>query len=142
MRGKLLIFLNLPWLVFGLLNILFLHTNFQEFSAMLMWYYQFSILGILMFPTVSTLLPKLPDKGYAISRIVSILVLFYLNWILTSIGLLKFNSPSLSFCLVITMFLSHMVPHQEEDLFALMKEKLEGGVYLPLCFQCLPLYSK
>ncbi len=123
MRGKFLIFLNLPWLVLGILNIFFLHTDHQEFISMLMWYYQFSLLGLLVFPMVATMLPKLPDKGYAISRIISLLILFFINWILTSLGILEFTSPSLSFCLVITMFISHIMPHHEEDLFALAREK-------------------
>ncbi len=122
MRGRFLIFINLPWILLSILNHFFLHTEHQDFIRLLMWYYQFTLLGVLMFPTISTLLPKLPDKGYAISRITSLLVLFFINWLGTSIGLMTFTAPALSFCLLLLIILSHLIPHQEEDLFELMRE--------------------
>ncbi len=123
MRGRFLVAINLPWILLSILNYFFFHCDYQDFIRLLMWYYQFSLLGVLMFPTISTLMPKLPDRGYAISKIISILALFYINWMGTSIGILTFSGPSLSFCLLLLLVLSHLIPHQEADLFELMREK-------------------
>lgn len=121
MRGRFLIFVNLPWIVLSILNYFFFYTDYQDFIALLMWYYQFVILGVLLFPSVATVMTKLPDRGYAISKILSVLFLFYLNWIGTSVGILSFTPSSLTFCLLILIVASHLVPNKEADLFKLLR---------------------
>ena len=123
MKGKFLLLANLPWILLSFLNYFFFHSEQHQLISILMWYYQWVFIGILMFPMVSTLLPRLPDKGYALSKIISIILLFYLNWILTNIGILSFSGPSLSFCLITLLALSHIIPHKEADLFKLLKDK-------------------
>lgn len=123
MKGKFLLLLSLPCIVLTILNPFFFHASKIELISLIMWFYQYSMIGILLFPTVATIFPKLPDKGYSLSKLFSIILLFYINWIFTSLGLMEFSAPSLSFSLLLLMILSHIIPHKDEDLFALIYEK-------------------
>ena len=51
------------------------------------WYLTATALGWLAFPLVFRLFPALPERGYAFSRTVGLLVWGYIFWLLTSLGL-------------------------------------------------------
>jgi len=63
--------------------------------------------GLAVFPLVSRVCGRLPDKGYAISKVVGLLLVTYVSWILASARLLQFGSVSvyLSFALVLAVSL-------------------------------------
>jgi YYY domain-containing protein len=57
--------------------------------SLFLWYLIISILGLAAFPLVYHFLPALEDRGYALSRILGLLLWGYLFWLLGSLGILK-----------------------------------------------------
>lgn len=55
----------------------------------ILWYLLLSILGFVSFPITFKVLPFLADRGYAIARVVGLLIWSYIFWILTSFGILS-----------------------------------------------------
>ncbi|GAB4496381.1 MAG: DUF2298 domain-containing protein [Anaerolineales bacterium] len=58
----------------------------------LLWYVLLSVLGWLAFPLAYRLLSALPERGYAFSRTLGVLLWGYAFWLLTSLGVLQ-NTP-------------------------------------------------
>lgn len=57
----------------------------------ILWYLNITILGILAFPLAFRLLPRLPGRGYGLSRTLGLLLWGYLYWLLGSLGFLGNN---------------------------------------------------
>lgn len=55
----------------------------------LAWYLAIAVLGALAFPIVHRLFPALEDRGYALTRIVGLLLWAYVFWLLASLGLAR-----------------------------------------------------
>jgi YYY domain-containing protein len=53
--------------------------------ALILWYLLITLIGLLAFPLAYRLLPFLPDRGYAISRALGLLITSYLFWLLASL---------------------------------------------------------
>ncbi len=56
------------------------------------WYLTLILLGLLAFPLVYSLFPKLADRGYSLSRAAGMLVWSYAFWLLTSLGISENNT--------------------------------------------------
>ncbi len=56
------------------------------------WYFLFFVLGWLTFPLAFRLFRRLPDKAYALSRTLGLLLWGFAFWLLTSLGVLQ-NQP-------------------------------------------------
>lgn len=54
--------------------------------SFLLWYLSVSLVGLAAFPLALRLLPALPDRGYAFSRALGLLVWGYSFWLLASLG--------------------------------------------------------
>ncbi len=52
------------------------------------WYLAVSLVGIVAYPLISTLLPRLPDRGYIFARVFGLLSWGYLYWLLGVLGIL------------------------------------------------------
>jgi len=50
-------------------------------AALLGWWFMIEILGILALPITLILLRHLPEKGYAFSKVVALLMVGYFSWI-------------------------------------------------------------
>ncbi|MBU0510201.1 MAG: hypothetical protein KJ638_00675 [Chloroflexi bacterium] len=74
--------------------------------SFLLWYLLISTLGLLTFPLAYRLLPGLPDRGYALSRIMGLLLWGYLFWLLGSLGILNNDVGGELFALLIVAMLS------------------------------------
>lgn len=57
--------------------------------SLFFWYVTITITGLLVFPLSYRLLPALTDRGYALSRILGLLLWVYLFWLLGSLGILN-----------------------------------------------------
>ncbi len=69
----------------------------QPALAAAVWWLAVILLGWLAFPLAFVTLSGLPDRGYALSRILSLLVISYLAWLPASVNLLPFTRSTLWF---------------------------------------------
>ncbi len=65
------------------------------------WYIVITILGLLTFPLAYRLLPALPDRGYALSRSLGLLIWAFVFWLTVSLGLSQNNVGGLLLALAI-----------------------------------------
>lgn len=65
------------------------------------WILLIQTIGIIFFPVCHALFNKLPDKGYSISKILSLIFLTYLAWLINSIQWIGFSQISLISLLII-----------------------------------------
>lgn len=72
----------------------------------LSWYLVITLLGWLAFPIAWRLFPALPDRGYAFSRTVGLLIWGYIFWLFTSLGLSQNDAGGLLFGLLALALLS------------------------------------
>lgn len=70
------------------------------------WYVIFVGLGWLTFPLTYSLLGKLADRGYTLSRILGFLIWGYVFWGLTSLGILQNHPGGILFGLVLVVGIS------------------------------------
>jgi hypothetical protein len=59
---------------------------FADVLAALRWWAILLLLGLSAFPLAHYLLRGLPDRGYAISKMLGILIVSYIFWLLGTIG--------------------------------------------------------
>jgi len=69
--------------------------------ALLLWYFLITVMGWVVWPMVYRLLPGLPDRGYAFTRALGLLLTGYVFWLLTSLGLLQNTAGGILFALLI-----------------------------------------
>ncbi len=119
MKKAFLAFL-LPWPTLLLLNLFFFHLSALELSGLVFWYFLISLLGLLIFPLVKQGFKGLADGGYGLSKLLSLLLLYYVNWMGTNIGVLNFSNAALSFSLLLLMIVPHFILKKENDLVDLM----------------------
>lgn len=72
----------------------------------LSWYLIVSFVGFLSFPLVYRLFSALPSRGYAIARILGILLWGYLFWIFTSLGITNNDIGGILLALTILLILT------------------------------------
>ena len=69
--------------------------NGRPALAAVVWWLAVILLGWLAFPLTFTTLRGLPDRGYALSRILSLLLISYFGWITASLNLLPNSRTTL-----------------------------------------------
>lgn len=72
----------------------------------LFWYLTLTLLGWLTFPLAYRMLPALPDRGYAFSRILGLLLWGYGFWLLGSLGVLYNDRGGILLALALVLVLS------------------------------------
>ena len=78
----------------------------SDIFAAVKWWAVLSILGLAALPLTMQLLGRLPDKGYAFSKMVGLLIVSYIFWLLGSLGVLGNNLGSIIFALIFLVVLS------------------------------------
>ncbi|MDY6867845.1 MAG: DUF2298 domain-containing protein [Chloroflexota bacterium] len=73
---------------------------------LLSWYVIILVIGWLTFPLAYRLLGKLPDRGYALSRALGLLLWGFIFWIFCSLGVLRNNPGGILFALILLLALS------------------------------------
>ncbi len=61
--------------------------NKYPYLGLVIWYVFIFLLGLFTYPLARRALPGLADKGYALSRILGLVLLAYLSWMAGSLGL-------------------------------------------------------
>ena len=67
----------------------------QPVLAAVVWWMAVIVLGWLVFPLTYMVLRGLPDKGYALARILSLLLISYFTWLVASFGWLPHSQSTL-----------------------------------------------
>lgn len=71
--------------------------------AFMSWYLIVTCLGWVVWPLAFRLLPGLPDRGYTLSRALSLMLVGYVFWLLTSLGLLRNTVGGILFSALIVL---------------------------------------
>jgi YYY domain-containing protein len=71
-----------------------------------LWYITITILGLLTFPLAYRLLPALPDRGYALSRSLGLMIWAFVFWLAVSLGLSQNTVGGLILALAVLVGLS------------------------------------
>ena len=102
----------------------------------LLWYFTFTVIGIISFPIVYRLLPFLADRGYSFSRIAGLLIWSYLFWVLASLGVLSNNVSGafLSFLGVILMALISMRQNYLKEIKLWIKSEVNTILIIEILF--------
>ena len=74
--------------------------------SFLSWYLTLTLMGWLTFPLAYRMLPALPDRGYAFSRILGLLLWGYGFWLLGSLGVLYNDRGGILLALALVLMLS------------------------------------
>jgi uncharacterized membrane protein len=87
----------------------------SDLFAAVKWWAVLSLLGLAALPLTMQLLGRLPDKGYAFSKMVGLLIVSYIFWLLGSLGILGNNLGSIVLALIILIVLSGLaLRHQRK----------------------------
>ncbi len=70
----------LPFLFFPVLNSHFFHLDFKTAFAFFSYYILVFLLGLAVYPMMSYLFPRLPDKAYGASRVLGLVLFAYILW--------------------------------------------------------------
>ena len=65
--------------------------NTSQPVGVIVWYMTILLLSVLFLPATLTLFRGLPDRGYPLARIVSLLAIAWLSWLLASLKLVPFT---------------------------------------------------
>src|SRR3989344_8964387 len=80
----------------------------------LSWYVIFLALGLIFWPITTLLFPSFFDKGYALSKILGLLILGYSMWLFSSLKLLPFNTFSLIVLLGIFLLINTVLAYKKQ----------------------------
>ncbi len=79
--------------------------NQHHWLAVVVWYLVITVLGLVTYPLARFFLKGLPDKGYAFSRLIGLLLLAYLTWLAGSAGI-TFNRTTISIVFFLLLLIS------------------------------------
>ena len=81
----------------------------NSFLAAVVWWLAVVVLGWLAFPVAFIALGGLPDKGYALARILSLLLLSYFGWLMASLGWLPNTRGTLLIGMLLLLAVSGLI---------------------------------
>ena len=76
---------------------------------MLAWLLLLLLMGWIAFPLVAVAFSGLSDRGYALARLVGLLIVAWLAWLAASYRLAPFTAATLWLCLALVGLLSGLV---------------------------------
>ncbi|MDP6652068.1 MAG: DUF2298 domain-containing protein, partial [Gammaproteobacteria bacterium] len=92
--------------------------NRFEWLAATAWWAGLLVLGWLLFPVVFLSLGGLPDRGFAVSKIVALLLVGWLSWMVSSMDLLPFTRGTIGLAAVtLTAVSCVLAVHRAGDLW-------------------------
>ncbi len=78
----------------------------MQLAYVVIWWLILTFIGLITFPLVSRVCGGLQDKGYAISKILGLLILTYFSWLLASTHILNFGYINIFVSLLLLVALS------------------------------------
>lgn len=110
-------------------------TPIEEFFLVIRWWGALMVLGTAVVPLAWQLLPTLPDRGYAFSKLLGLLLTSYLFWLLGSLGMWANNVGSILFALALVIGLSAWAWQQNRtELTVWLKQNWRYIVVVELIF--------
>jgi YYY domain-containing protein len=113
-------------------------------STILIWWLVLQVVGLLALPLAAFLFQPLPDRGYAFSKSLGLLLLGYGAWLLAMLGLGSFGPPLLVALLLLLALLSglllrwhHGAPLQPAALLGWLREVLRRRWRMVLAYEAL-----
>ena len=82
--------------------------NKYPFVTVLIWYFSITILGWTMYPSVRIAFNGLKDKGWAVTRLVGLILLTFFVWMIGSIGV-EVGRGTIAICAAILLFINGML---------------------------------
>ena len=72
----------------------------SDIAFVLVWWLLIQVFGLAALPLAFRLLRRLPDRGYAVSKALGLLLTTYVFWLLNILGFLRNDTGSILFSLV------------------------------------------
>jgi YYY domain-containing protein len=114
-----------------------------QLAYAVIWWLILLFLGLIIFPLVSRMCGRLPDKGYSISKILGLLVLTYFSWLLASLHILKFGYLNISVALLLLLVLSFYLGRKNLSLKNLpLKSMLVSEAIFTVAFALFLVYLR
>src|SRR4051794_15536164 len=97
----------------------------------IVWWLTIEILGLVALPVAAVLLRPLPDRGYAVSKVLGILLTGWLAYTLAMMKLLQFGRLSLALCvLVLAAFSGWLLYRNDRALLHEMSARFRTGKFI------------
>lgn len=77
-----------------------------------LWWLMLEAIGLIVLPLAFRLFRHLPDRGYAMAKPLGLLLVSYLLWMLSTLGLLRNSWGNILLVLLLTLALSALVYHR------------------------------
>ncbi|MBM3205506.1 hypothetical protein FJZ41_01480 [Candidatus Shapirobacteria bacterium] len=115
----------------------------QNLLLIISWWLPLFLLGLIFLPLIFFFFPKFFDRGYALAKILGILILSYLTWFLGSLKILPFEEKSLYFlCLFLIIINFLFLKIFKINFKKILKEKWRLFVLEEVLFlACLSFWS-
>ncbi len=92
--------------------------NVNQVAGGIVWYLFLFLLGLSAFPLVFLVFKWLPDRGYPLMRMASLLTVAWMAWILGSFKVLTFSQSSIWLYIGFVLTLSAVVAYRQRDQLA------------------------
>jgi YYY domain-containing protein len=106
----------------------------SDITAAFRWWLALMILGVAVLPLSYTLLARLPDRGYAFTKMLGLLLVAYLFWLLGSLGILGNDLGGVLVALALVTGASLWVNQQSG-----INQQPSGVSFQPSAFSLQPL---
>jgi YYY domain-containing protein len=89
--------------------------SLPEFFAIIRWWLVLLLLGSVAFPLSFTIFKKLPDRGYAFTKMFGLLLVAYVYWITGSLGFLGNNTGGIIVSIVVVGLMAYWIYRRSID---------------------------
>ena len=98
--------------------------NQRPMLAAISWYLTAATIGLLILPILYTIFPALPSRGYAFGRMLGLLLIAYLGWSTSSVGLSNNSANTYYIALLIVGLLSlGLASYQKNNLITYLRQQ-------------------
>ncbi len=92
-------------------------VNTNQAAGVAVWYVTIFLFGLLAFPLVYSLLPKMSDGGYCVSKLVGMLVVAWLAWAISALKIPIWSQAGIVFSLALLAMLSFGIGYRNRSAF-------------------------
>src|SRR6476620_11427362 len=97
----------------------------------IVWWLTLEVLGLVALPVAAVLLRPLPDRGYAVSKVLGLLLVGWLAYTLAMMHVLGFTRFSLALCtLVLAGFSAWLLRRNDRALLTELSERFRTGRFI------------